>query len=75
MHSLSKFVQAIVLCMCPALSAIAQPLTMTVNANKTGAPITPFLYGQFTENANNNFYRTGIWSELVDDRKFAWTQV
>ncbi|MEO8594014.1 MAG: alpha-N-arabinofuranosidase [Candidatus Solibacter sp.] len=62
--------RTIICCMGPALAALAQPLTMTVDARKTGAPITPFLYGQFTENANNNFYRTGIWSELVDDRKF-----
>lgn len=39
-----------------ALSASAQQFTMTVDASKTGAPIPPFLYGQFTENANNNYY-------------------
>jgi alpha-N-arabinofuranosidase len=53
-----------------ALVANAQPLAVTVDASKTSAPINPFLYGQFTENANNNFYHTGLWAEMVDDRKF-----
>jgi alpha-L-arabinofuranosidase len=53
-----------------ALSASAQQLTMTVDAAKTGPPIHPFIYGQFTENANNNFYHGGLWAEMVDDRKF-----
>jgi alpha-N-arabinofuranosidase len=53
-----------------ALSVSAQQLTMTVDAGKTGPPINPFIYGQFTENANNNFYHGGLWAEMVDDRKF-----
>ena len=53
-----------------ALSVSAQQLTMTMDAGKTGPPINPFIYGQFTENANNNFYHGGLWSEMIDDRKF-----
>jgi len=52
------------------LTAPAQQLTMTVDATKTGAPISKFIYGQFTENANNNFYRGGLWAEMLEDRKF-----
>jgi alpha-N-arabinofuranosidase len=52
------------------LCASAQELTMTVDASKTGPPINKFIYGQFTENANNNFYHTGLWAEMVEDRKF-----
>lgn len=53
-----------------ALSASAQQLTMTVDASKTGPLIHKFIYGFFTENANNNFYHGGLWAEMVDDRKF-----
>jgi alpha-N-arabinofuranosidase len=53
-----------------ALGASAQQLTMTVDAGKTGPPIPKFIYGQFTENANNNYYHGGLWAEMVDDRKF-----
>src|SRR5512136_506496 len=53
-----------------ALSASAQPLTMTIDAGRTGPAIHPYIYGQFTENANNNFYHGGLWAEMVDDRKF-----
>ncbi|NJD64739.1 MAG: alpha-N-arabinofuranosidase [Chloroflexi bacterium] len=53
-----------------ARGAESQQLAMTIDASQTGAPINPFIYGQFTENANNNFYRGGLWSEVIDDRKF-----
>jgi alpha-N-arabinofuranosidase len=47
----------------------AQQLAMTVDAAKTGAPISPFLYGFFTElhEANNE---GGFWAEMLGDRKF-----
>ncbi len=41
----------------------------TVDATKTGAPISPYLYGQFVEHAGNLIYTT-LWSEMLDDRKF-----
>jgi len=53
-----------------ALGAGPGQLAMTIDAGKTGSPINPFLYGQFTENANNNFYHGGLWAEVLDDRKF-----
>ena len=47
----------------------AQQLSMTVDATKTGAPISPYLYGYFTElhEANNE---GGFWAEMLGDRKF-----
>jgi alpha-N-arabinofuranosidase len=47
----------------------AQQVTMTVDANKTGAPISPYMYGFFTElhEANNE---GGFWAEMLGDRKF-----
>jgi len=53
------------------LSAIslAQTVHVTIDASKTGAPISKYIYGQFLEHiggiVNNN-----IWAEMLDDRKF-----
>ena len=54
---------------CFACSGSAQQITMTVDATKTGAPISPYLYGFFTElhEANNE---GGFWAEMLGDRKF-----
>jgi alpha-N-arabinofuranosidase len=45
------------------------PVVAQVDAAKTGAPISPYVYGQFLEHAGNLVYGT-LWSELLDDRKF-----
>jgi alpha-N-arabinofuranosidase len=45
------------------------PVVARVDAAKTGAPISPYVYGQFLEHAGNLVYGT-LWSELLDDRKF-----
>jgi alpha-N-arabinofuranosidase len=52
-----------------AHAAVAQQVTMTVDAAKTGAPISPYMYGFFTElhEANNE---GGFWAEMLGDRKF-----
>ncbi len=49
--------------------ARSQTVTATVDAAKTGPPISPYLYGQFIEHAGNLIY-SGLWSEMLDDRKF-----
>jgi len=50
-------------------AAAAQQVTMTVDAAKTGAPISPYMYGYFTElHENNN--EGGFWAEMLGDRKF-----
>jgi len=50
-------------------SAQIQPIQATIDASKTGAPISNYIYGQFLEHiggiVNNN-----IWAEMLDDRKF-----
>jgi alpha-N-arabinofuranosidase len=50
-------------------AAPAPQVTMTVDATKTGAPISPYMYGFFTElhEANNE---GGFWAEMLGDRKF-----
>ena len=50
----------------PAPSASA---TVSVDATKTGAPISKYIYGQFIEHLGRCIYG-GIWSEMLEDRKF-----
>ncbi|NLS93247.1 MAG: alpha-N-arabinofuranosidase [Planctomycetaceae bacterium] len=65
------------LCLCaftllfPAASQTAEnpQLTATVHADKTGEPISPFIYGQFIEHLGRCIYG-GIWAEMLEDRKF-----
>ncbi|HEX9048621.1 MAG TPA: alpha-N-arabinofuranosidase [Verrucomicrobiae bacterium] len=52
-----------------AQAAVNETVTATVDASKCGAPISPLLYGQFIEHAGNIIY-SGLWSEMLDDRKF-----
>ena len=44
-------------------------VNVAIDASKTGAPISKYIYGQFLEHiggiVNNN-----IWAEMLDDRKF-----
>jgi len=50
-------------------SAQTKPVQATIDASKTNAPISKYIYGQFLEHiggiVNNN-----IWAEMLDDRKF-----
>jgi alpha-N-arabinofuranosidase len=54
----------------PGLSA-AQPRTVhaSIDAAKTGAPISKYLYGQFLEHIGG-IVNNGVWAEMLDDRKF-----
>lgn len=49
--------------------AQTQQVNVTIDASKTRAPISKYVYGQFLEHiggiVNNN-----IWAEMLDDRKF-----
>ncbi|MFO1477774.1 MAG: alpha-N-arabinofuranosidase [Verrucomicrobiota bacterium] len=40
-----------------------------MDASRTNAPISPYVYGQFVEHAGGLIYST-LWSEMIDDRKF-----
>jgi alpha-N-arabinofuranosidase len=42
---------------------------ITIDANKPGAKINPFIYGQFIEHLGRCIYG-GIWAEMLEDRKF-----
>ena len=45
------------------------PLQVKINAEKTGAPISKYLYGQFIEHLGRCIYG-GLWAEMLEDRKF-----
>lgn len=49
--------------------AFAAPLDLKLDTTKTGAPISPFIYGQFIEHLGRCIYG-GIWAEMLEDRKF-----
>src|ERR1043165_2296901 len=44
------------------------PVHVSIDARKTGAPIKPFIYGQFIEHLGRSIYG-GIWAEMLEDRK------
>jgi alpha-N-arabinofuranosidase len=49
--------------------APSQSVTATIDASRTGPPISPYLYGQFIEHAGSLIY-SSLWCEMLDDRKF-----
>src|SRR6476469_6611432 len=52
-----------------APAAIAQD-KLYIDASKTGAPISKYVYGQFVEHLGRSVYG-GLWAEMLEDRKFA----
>jgi alpha-L-arabinofuranosidase len=46
-------------------TAAAQPVAATIDATRTGQPITRLIFGGFMEPAT-----TGVWAEMLTDRKF-----
>ena len=42
---------------------------VTVDAGKTGEPISKYIYGQFIEHLGRCIYG-GLWAEMLEDRKF-----
>ena len=47
----------------------AHPVNVTIDASKTGASISKYLYGQFLEHAGG-LVNESVWAEMLDDRKF-----
>jgi alpha-L-arabinofuranosidase len=46
-----------------------QSVVANINASKSGAPISKYVYGQFVEHIGG-IINSGMWAELLDDRKF-----
>jgi len=43
--------------------------TAAIDAARTGAPISKYIYGQFIEHLGRCIYQ-GLWAEMLEDRKF-----
>jgi alpha-N-arabinofuranosidase len=66
------FALAVVLCSFCAVAETPdskQAVSATIDASKTGPPISPYIYGQFLEHIGGLIYGS-LWSEMLDDRKF-----
>jgi len=50
-------------------AAQTHTVNVTIDASKTGAPISKYLYGQFLEHGGN-IVNEGVWAEMLEDRKF-----
>ncbi len=50
-------------------SAQTQPVHASIDASKTGHPISKYIYGQFLEHGGN-IVNEGVWAEMLEDRKF-----
>jgi alpha-N-arabinofuranosidase len=49
--------------------ASGDPIQIRLQAEKTGAPISKYIYGQFIEHLGRCIYG-GLWAEMLEDRKF-----
>lgn len=58
-----KILAALILCVAPLAAQV------TVDATRTGAPISKYIYGQFIEHLGRCIYG-GLWAEMLEDRKF-----
>lgn len=53
----------------PLAAVAAGSIDVKLDTAKTGAPISPYIYGQFIEHLGRCIYG-GIWAEMLEDRKF-----
>jgi alpha-N-arabinofuranosidase len=65
MHSCRIWVSLTALVVFLGGTAAAQPVAATIDASRTGPPITPLVFGGFMEPAT-----TSVWAEMLSDRKF-----
>ncbi len=47
------------------------PPAVVIDTEKTGKPVSKYIYGQFIEHLGRCIYQ-GIWAEMLEDRKFFW---
>jgi alpha-L-arabinofuranosidase len=55
--------------MSTVLTAQTRTPDVVIDATKTGAPISKYIYGQFLEHGGD-IVNTGVWAEMLVDRKF-----
>jgi alpha-N-arabinofuranosidase len=69
MNQLKFLCTVLILANAPWLTTVAAPMELRLDTAKTGAPISPYIYGQFVEHLGRCIYG-GIWAEMLEDRKF-----
>ncbi len=69
MKLLKSFRAVLILATTCLAAAGASPVELRLDTAKTGALISPYIYGQFVEHLGRCIYG-GIWSEMLEDRKF-----
>ena len=62
-------IAVLALCAFARTAAAAEPQKVTIDAAKTGEPLSKYIYGQFIEHLGRCIYG-GIWAEMLEDRKF-----
>ena len=60
---------SLALCSLPQALPASETISVKIDTAKTGAPISPYIYGQFIEHLGRCIYG-GIWAEMLEDRKF-----
>lgn len=69
MKFLFKALPASICLLCSSLILQSTALDLELDLESKGAPINPFIYGQFIEHLGRCIYG-GIWAEMLEDRKF-----
>jgi alpha-N-arabinofuranosidase len=60
---------SMLVCVVTLAPAQTHPIDVTIDASRTSAPVSKYIYGQFLEHGGD-IVNTGIWSEMLVDRKF-----
>src|SRR5260221_13804991 len=67
---MKSFATSLLCVLCLAAPGLrAGTIAVKVDAAQTGAPISPYIYGQFIEHLGRCIYG-GVWAEMLEDRKF-----
>jgi alpha-N-arabinofuranosidase len=64
-----KIISSIFFCVTGLCASLFADASVKVDMEKTNAPISKYIYGQFIEHLGNCFYG-GLWAEMISDRKF-----
>ena len=68
-HAAALLSLAVLVPALPARPAESPEARVRVDAAAVGAPISPYVYGQFIEHLGRCIYG-GLWAEMLEDRKF-----
>ena len=70
MKSCCRLVGTLILAVVMPAAVARGQVRLSVDAAKTAAPISRYVYGQFAEHLGRSIYG-GLWAEMIEDRKFA----